>query len=260
LLHLILPIVVALAAAPPSTTGDGAPPGAAAAASHTPTPAALAHRLDAAWAHRDAPQAEATLRHLAAEAGDAPPFDVLWRLARLHCWLANVRDAKAEVEADAVACWHLGDRAAKARPASPAGHYWAAVGVGLVARIRGIAAAFFSGLGAAFQKRLDAALHLDATYDRCGPLLAESQLYRRAPWPVQDLGRAERLVREARNKCPDSLRARLYQAELDLDRGRAAAGRAALKALVDADGPSDPPEARRIAHLARTRLAHLAQR
>ncbi len=255
LLHLILPIVVALAAAPASPRSD------AAGAPGTTAPARpLADRLDTLWAHRDAPKVPGDLKRLAADAGDAPPFEVLWRLARMHCWLADARDAKGQVEADALACWHLGDRAAKAEPTRPEGHYWAAVGVGLVARVRGIAAAFFSGLGAGFQQRLDAALRLDPTYDGCGPLLAKAQLYRQAPWPVHDLGRAERLVRSALEQCPDSLRARLYLAEIDLDRGRSAIGRAALEALVDATAPSDPPEARRVAHLARAHLQTLSDR
>lgn len=234
----------------------------AAAAPATPAPApapgaALVRTLDRLWAHRDQPKTAAHLATLARKDVKGASFALLWRLARLHCWLADARDPKGHRIPDATSCWHLGDRATRAAPDRPEGHYWAAMGVGLVAEAKGDAAAFFLGLGDKFNTRLDAALRIDPTYDHCAPLLTKADLYRHAPWPVHDLDHAERLVREARKRCPASLEPRLYLAEIDLDRGHRKVARAALKALVEAAAPKHTPEAREVESDAKADLASL---
>src|SRR5450432_2624218 len=134
--------------------------GTAAAA---PSPAETLARIDALHARRDDPQALAEERRLvdAAVAESGAAYDVLWRAARVYVWMGDdpslATDQRSRLGKTG---WELAERAIPLKPNDPAGHYWAAVGMGTYALGIGVMKALSMGIEGKFRERLGRAEQL----------------------------------------------------------------------------------------------------
>jgi len=229
----------------PAASEAGAPTTRAAVDGDPASLTALFHR-------RDEAAAVAALEAALEEGLKARPddFELLWRKAQLR-WNQADRVKGKERERLGKEVWQLGERAAKLKPSRVEGHYWAAVGVGAYSQGVGLLAALTQGLEGRFNGFLDKAIQLDPNYLGAAPLTAKGRAHFELPWPKRNLDASAELLRQATAKDPGNLRAWLYLAETELERGRPQEADAALARALQGSVAYDPPEARHVKGLAR---------
>lgn len=225
---------------------------------------ALLAEADALYRRRDEPGAMDALRGRLAEAEKAAPgdYEVLWRLARLHFWLADdptlSPDAKSRLGKTA---WEYGDRATSVNPARVEGWHYAAAGVGNYALGIGILTALRQGIEGKFKERLSRAESIDPDFERGAIHTAWGRFWQELPWPKFSAERARKALDTALAKNADNVRAHVYLADLLVKQSQEPRARAELqRALSGAPGRYDAPEERRWQEVARRRLAAMDSR
>jgi hypothetical protein len=250
-LALLLPhLAAAQAAARPEAPREGVGP--------------LLAEVDALHPRRDDPAALAQLRARLAEAEKAAPtdYEVLWRLARLHFWLADDPALKSEEKSrEGKIAWEYGDRAAAANPARVEGWNYAAAGVGNYALGIGVLTALRQGIEGKFKERLSKAESIDPDFEHGAIQTAWGRFWFELPWPKYSAERSQKALEAALGKNPANVRAHVYLADLFAKEGQAGRAQAELqRALTGAPGRYDAPEERRWMDVARRRMADLEQR
>jgi tetratricopeptide (TPR) repeat protein len=246
-------------------------PGLAAAQSAAARPDApqqdlgpLLSEVDAAWPKRDDPATLAALRARLAEAEKAAPGDygVLWRLARLHFWLADDPALKDEEKSrEGKLAWDYGDRATAANPSRVEGWNYAAAGVGNYALGIGVLTALRQGIEGKFKERLSKAEALDPDFERGAIYTAWGRFWYELPWPKYSAERSRKALEAALARNPDNVRAHVYLADLFTKEGQPERAAAELhRALAGAPGRYDAPEERRWQGAARRRVAELERK
>jgi tetratricopeptide (TPR) repeat protein len=255
---LLAPAVGAGQAAPTS----GAPPGPGAARPAGAAPADLPAILadaDAAYARRDEPGQEALLRERLEAAERAAPssYDVLWRLARFHVWLADDPDLGGEEKSRrGKRAWEYAEKAIAANPDGAEGWFYAAAGMGNYSLGIGILKALSQGIEGKFKDRLSHAERLRPDLDSGAIPTAWGRFWFKLPWPKYDAKKSRRALEQALKMNPENVRAHVYLAELHDKEDRKDEARAEWeRAAVASAGSYDPPEARRWQRVARARLA-----
>jgi hypothetical protein len=256
-------LTAALAIAQPAVRPDGAqgPAPEGAAGAQATDPAALLAELDASYERRDDPAQLALHRARLAEAQKLAPrdYEVLWRAARLHFWLAD--DPKlpsGEKSRLGKAGWELGDRATAANPDRVEGWHYAAAGVGNYALGIGVFTALRQGIEGKFKERLSRAEKIDPGFQNGAIQTAWGRFWYELPWPKYSERRSRESLEAALRMNPDNVRARVYLAELHLKESRRDAARTELgRAISKAPGRYDAPEERRWQEVARRLIAEL---
>jgi tetratricopeptide (TPR) repeat protein len=260
---LLVALLPALATAQPAVRPDGTQqpggvPGNGAAAKDLP---ALLADLDATYERRDDAAQLALHRKRLAEAQKLAPkdYEVLWRAARLHFWLADdpklPSDDKSRL---GKAGWELGDRATQANPGRVEGWHFAAAGVGNYALGIGVFTALRQGIEGKFKERLSRAEKIDPKFQNGAIQTAWGRFWYELPWPKYSERRSRESLEAALRMNPDNVRARVYLAELHLKESRRDAAAAELqKAISKAPGRYDAPEERRWQEVARRLIAEL---
>jgi tetratricopeptide (TPR) repeat protein len=258
-LSLALP-PLALAQAPKSDAPRQAP----AQETAQPSPAAaerlrgLLAEVDDLYARRDDPGALAAQRARLEEAEKLAPndYEVLWRLSRLHFWLADdpKLDGKEKSRLGKIS-WDYGDRATAANPARVEGWHFAASGVGNYALGIGILTALRQGIEGKFKERLSKAEAIDPSFQNGAIQTAWGRFWFELPWPKYSPEKAVKSLEAALKKNPQNVRAHVYLADVHEKEGRPEAAQAELKkALADVPGRYDAPEERRWQEVARHTL------
>src|SRR5262249_42542387 len=144
----------------------------------------------------------------------------IWRQARWLSWKADTLagDAKKNM---GKATWQMAERAVKAAPALPEGHYYAALGIGQYSEGAGIINALAEGLEGKFNERLDKAISINGSIDNGGPMVLKGRYFFTLPWPMRNLNKSSEWFNKALAKHPYNLRAHLYLAETMLKDGKA---------------------------------------
>lgn len=256
---------------PPGEAGAPAPPSEASPAVKPAAPsaapaelAALLARADAGYARRDEPAELEAAQAALGRAAELAPQDgrVLWRQARLEVWLAEdpaLTDAQRSERGKRA--WDLGERAIAADPAPVEPWFWAVSGMGNYSLGIGILSALAQGIEGKFRSRLLEAEKRDQEFQRGSIYVAWARFYFKLPWPKQDPGKSERMLRAALKLNPENVRARVYLAELYADAKRVPPARLEYQAaLAKPPGQYDAPEERRWQELARAGLARLEAR
>jgi hypothetical protein len=253
-------------AAPAPAPGPVAAPAPVAAQATVvpPAPSPLATLLaeaDAAFALRDQPgKMDADLAAtLKAEKIAPTDYEVLWRLARHHYWLADdpeiSNDEKARI---GKITWDYGDRATQANPARVEGWFFASSGVGMYSLGISVVTALFDGMESKFLDRLKKAQAIDPSFFEYGADVAWGRYWDELPWPMHDTEKSELAYRKAMRSSPKNLRAKVYLAELRAKEDDPAEAKQLLQAVLAArPGAYDAPEERRAQALARTALAKI---
>jgi hypothetical protein len=210
--------------------------------------------LDALHAARNTVEAAQALESKLRLARKESPndFELLWRSARERLWVAeNASDVRLKRQAGREA-WMLAEEAMRQRPDRAEGYYYAAGGVGAYAEAVGLFESVSHGLGGQFLEWMEKAAALDPKFDRGGPLLALGRFYQVVPWPKQDLVKAEQLYQRVLTDFPESLRARLYLAQLKLKSHHPEEASALVDEVRHGSIGYDPAEGERIQALARS--------
>jgi tetratricopeptide (TPR) repeat protein len=219
----------------------------------------LLAEADALYARRDEPGALDACRARLEEAERRSPgsYDALWRLARVHFWMADDPGLKSEEKSRiGKIAWDYGDRATAANPGRVEGWHYAAAGVGNHALGMGIITAIRKGMEGKFKERLSTAERIDPDFERGGLQTAWGRFWFELPWPKYSPERAQKLLEQALGKNPDNVRARVYLADVHAKEGRADEAEAELRrALAHAPGRYDAPEERRWQEVARRKIA-----
>jgi hypothetical protein len=222
----------------------------AAAAAPSPTVAETVGRIDELHKRRDDPQALAEERRIVDEAVArmGGEYEVLWRAARVYVWMGDDPGTATEQRSRlGKTAWELAERAIPLNPNDPAGHYWAAVGMGTYALGIGVLKALSMGIEGKFKERLGRAEQLSPGFERGAVGVAWGRFYERLPWPKRDRKKAaENLRRTLTQYNPASLRARVFLAETLLHDDEPAEAKRLLDEVAAAPvGRYDAPEERR---------------
>jgi tetratricopeptide (TPR) repeat protein len=263
-------LLMAALAAPAFARGQAAPEGPGEPGRDRPSeeharpagaasPAALLADVDAAWRRRDEPGALDELRRKLEAAEKAAPgdYEVLWRLARLHFWIADDPHlSKKEKSRTGRIAWEYGDRATQANPDRVEGWDYAAAGMGNYALGIGVFAALRQGIEGKFNDRLSRAEKIDPGFESGAIQTAWGRFWYELPWPKYSARRSRRALEDALRRNPDNVRARVYLADLYFKEDEPEKARAELeKAVANPPGRYDAPEERRWQDVARSMLA-----
>lgn len=209
-------------------------------------------RLASLWAERTDPaKADEALRLATAALAERPdsPDRMFWK-ARFTLWVGDsVTDLKERKRLGREA-WVVGDQLARARPEWVAGHYFAAVGIGLYSSGAGILSALGEGLDSKFNARLDRALALDPRFEYQGPRLARGRYFFEMPWPKRSLAKSTAWYEEALADDPRNLRAMAWLAETLWREGNVAAALTQLARVREGHIAGDLPEEERVKAIA----------
>ncbi|HJZ77464.1 MAG TPA: TRAP transporter TatT component family protein [Vicinamibacterales bacterium] len=169
-------------------------------------------------------------------AADPRNFDAAWKLARADYWLgghADERERRAFYETGIDA----GRKAIAAQPNRPEGHFWLAANMGALAESYGLR----QGLKyrKPIKEELETVLRLDPAFQQGSADRALGRWYFKVPGLFGGSRKeAEAHLRASLKYNPNSTASHFFLAEVLLDDGRKAEGRAELQAVLDA--PLDP--------------------
>ena len=173
-------------------------------------------------------------------------YDVLWRAARNKFWMADSSPEADKKRKYGKEGWDLAERAIAIEGNKPEGYYYAAINIGAYGEGVGVWQALRQGVEGKFIARIDKAIELDKHAEMSGPLVAKARYYHSMPWPKRDLGRAEKLYKQATAKNPENLRAWYYLAQTQLKAGDAKAANETMKKVSAGSVDYDPAEGKRI--------------
>ncbi len=209
-------------------------------------------RLASLWAERrDPAKADEALRLATAALAERPdaPERMFWK-ARFALWVGDsVTDPKERKRLGREA-WDVGDQLSRAKPEWVAGHYFAAVGIGLYCSGAGILSALGEGLDSKFNERLERALALDPRFEHQGPRLAKGRYFFEMPWPKRSLAKSAAWYQHALADDPRNLRAMAWLAETLWREGNVAAALTELERVREGHIDGDCPEEERVKAIA----------
>ena len=250
-----LAIVCTAWAAPEPAPAPAAPP--AAAVDWKP----FAAEIDRLHARRDDPATEKALEAKLAQALAALPSspDILWRAARFEIWRGDGTRDSARQKAHGARAHELAKKAVALAPKRVEGHYFAAIGIGIYAQAVGVIKTVREGRDKEFTRELDEAIRIDASFDRCGPLVMKGRYHFEMPWPMRSLEKSAANLRQALQRFPHNRRARIFLAETLLKDGEAAQAKQVLDPVFAPKPEEDPPEDRRSRLLAQPLAQKIAK-
>lgn len=185
-------------------------------------------------------------------------YEVRWRLAQFHYWVADTSSSSEAMAREGKLGWDEAEVAKKLNPKGIDGYYWAAACVGAYSTGSGIVNAVRNGLAPVFKENAEKAEKINPNHDRGGPLRALGRYYFKLPWPLQDLEKARQYLERAVKVGPDSARNLYYLADLERDAGNTERAKELLNQILAMDpNKSDPPDVRLNQKLARQMLAEL---
>ena len=209
-------------------------------------------RIASLWGERrDPAKSDEALRLATAALAERPdaPDRLFWK-ARFTLWVGDSVTDPEERKRLGRQAWDLGDQLARARPEWVAGHYFAAVGIGLYCSGAGVLSILGEGLDSKFNDRLERALALDPRFEHQGPRLARGRYFFEMPWPKRSLAKSATWYQHALDDDPRNLRAMAWLAETLWRDGNVAAALAQLALVREGHIEGDLPEEERVKAIA----------
>jgi tetratricopeptide (TPR) repeat protein len=202
----VLGLLVSLAGGTSARADDPAPDSRA---------ARLIRRGDEAFERsrnpREAWGAEGLYREALASSPDS--YEVHWRLARVYSWIAEMEQDTGGNPAVGRKGYDAAFRAIQLNPKRVEGYYWSALCVGEWGKGLGILHAINEGISQKFQRYLDLAMKVDASYEDGGADRVLGFYYRIIPWPLRDYDRSIEHFKKSLEYSPRHPRTLLYYAE-----------------------------------------------
>src|SRR5579872_4164429 len=176
-------------------------------------------------------------------AGNPHDFESAWKLARADYWLGG-HAPEAERRTFLEQGIEAGRKASAIEPHKPDGYFWMAANMGALAESFGVRQGI--KYRTAVRDALETALKIDAAYQQGSPDRALGRWYFKVPHLFGgDRRLAEQHLRASLAYDPESTASHFFLAELLLDDGRKADGRAELQRVIDAPiNPAWAPEDR----------------
>ena len=215
-------------------------------------------RMDELWQGRASSEAVRELIDTGQRALESDPrsFEVTWRIARAHWWLANVQENRTVKKALAVKAMEWGQRARELQTDRVEGHYTYGISVGEYATCIGITRAIMDDIVGKFEGSMTKSYELDPDIDNGGPMTALGRYYFVLPWPKRDLDKSRRLLEQLKERHPDALLGRVYLAETYYESGEKDRARAELEFVIGAEpSPNAWPEQPKPKPIAKEKLA-----
>ncbi len=211
--------------------------------------------FDDLWAKRDDAQVEPQLAAMAKQFAESQDYQKLWRASRWYFWQADGANDDAGKKTLGKAGWDVGEKAKKIDSKGLEAKYWTSANIGSYSEAVGIFNALTEGLEGKFRDPLEQCVkadpnHLNANINYVGPQTALGRYYFRLPWPKRNLGKSKQLLQLSIKVRPENLRAHYFLAETLWDDGKKSEAKAELVLIRDASEAYDPPEARRVKHMA----------
>lgn len=195
-------------------------------------------KSDELWKRREsAASVKAALEALEeAWKADDKSFDLAWRLARTHFWIADqARDKKKKAESGRIG-FDYGAKAAEMKPDRVEGWFWGVVALGMYSEGIGILGSIKEGNKGKFEKYLEKALAIDRKYEGAGPLRTKGRSLARLPLIAgRDRKKSKATLKEAIEVAPDRLRTRFYLADVLNDDGDSDEAKKILDEVIAAD-------------------------
>jgi hypothetical protein len=186
-------------------------------------------------------------------------YELLWRSSRLLNWQADgASDARLKKVLGKQA-WETCEKGVKVAPQRVECQYYAAAGIGMYSQAVGIMKALKEGLEGKFNERLDAAIKINADFDRAAPLMAKGRYHYELPWPKRDLAQSAKLYEKVIAKFPENLRVHLFLAETLLADDKPEKAREMILKVKQGSVAYDPPEGRRVQEMAKKVEAEIAE-
>lgn len=215
-------------------------------------------RLDELWQARASSEAIRELIEGGRRAleGDPRNYEILWRVARAHWWLANTQENRTVKKALAVKAMEWAARALEMDGNRVESHYTYAISVGEYATCIGITSAIMENVAGKFEGSMMKSYEMDPDIDNGGPMTALGRFYFVLPWPKRDLAQSRRFLEQLKERHPNALLGRVYLAETYYEIGEKDRARAELEFVRDAEpSPNTWPELPKPKPIAQQRLA-----
>jgi len=192
--------------------------------------ALYANRRNLASARKAAALWEAQL------ASNPRDFDAAWKLARACYWLGG-HVPESERRAALERGIEAGKKAAALQPNRPEGHFWTAANMGTLAESFGLRAGL--KYRQPIKEELETVLRLEPAFQQGSADRALGRWYFKVPGLFGgSRSEAERHLRQSLTYNQNSTASHFFLAEVLLDEGKRAEGRAELQKVIDA--PLDP--------------------
>jgi tetratricopeptide (TPR) repeat protein len=209
---------------------------------------AVTAEIDQLWPTRDQGDAPKQIAEKVDALLKAAPddYDVLWRAARWHVWVADGMPDGDDKEHKARVAWDLADKAVAKNPARAEGWYYAAASVGLYAQAISIVAALFRGMEGKFLDRLNKAIELGPDLVFGAPATTMGRYFYELPWPKYDGDKSIEWLSKTLVKYPQNSRTHFYLSQTLLKEGKPKEAMDELnKCFAITPGTLDGPDERR---------------
>lgn len=219
--------------------------------------AELVARMDERWEARASGEAVRELVDIGQRALEIEPrsFEVTWRIARAHWWLANTQENRTLKKALAVKGIEWAERAIEIEPRRVEGHYVHGISIGEYATCVGIGRAILDDVGGKFEDSMHKSYELDRDIDNGGPMIALGRYYYVMPWPIRDYPASRRLLEELKDRHPNALLGRVFLAETYYEIGERDSARVELEYVLSAEPSRGWPDFPKPKPIAEQRLA-----
>jgi hypothetical protein len=200
-------------------------------------PGAAIEALDRLWAERGNPDAVERAATLGAPslAQHSASYDLAWRVARVYWRKGDLATDKVQRRESYATARRYAEAAVKLGPERVEGHCYYALTTGDYGGTLGLFGAARERIGAIFEGEMKRAYDIDRDFDHGSPMLALGRYYFKLPWPLRDLSKSRRYLKELKERHPDVLLGRLYLAETDHALGDDAAARRELHYMLGHD-------------------------
>ena len=141
-------------------------------------------------------------------------YDVLWRAARWHCWVADgLRGSSHEKrQSEAESCMELGKRAVAVKPGGVEGNFYGANGAGHTRRRSGSSRPWAREWRASSTASSTRPFEIDPTFEAGGPYVVKGRYYYELPWPKRSYSKSAEMYHKALGVQPQNVRAQVYLA------------------------------------------------
>ena len=193
-----------------------------------------------------------------AKAADAKNYEVRWRLAQFHYFIADSTNDNVLKAKEGKLGWDEAEVAKKLNPSGVDGYYWTAACVGVYSEGSGIMTAVRQGLSDVFKQNAEKAEKINPNHDKGGPLRALGRFYFKLPWPLQDLEKSRSYLERAVKVSSESGRNLFYLADLEASEGNTVKAKELYNQVLALDpSKGDAPDIRLQQKRARAALAAL---
>ncbi len=195
--------------------------------------------MDELWMAREQTGAVQAVIELGSRALKVDPksYEVMWRVARAHWWVASNEKSREVSKSIAAKGVELAAQAQGLGANRVEGHYIYALSIGEYGTRLGTAKAVWEGIVGKFETAALESYELDRDFDDGGPMIALGRYYYLLPWLKRDLEKSRRYLEELKARHPDRLIGRFYLGQTYYELGEKEKAQRELEFVAQAELP-----------------------